>query len=87
MQQLSFRLLYDQYELHNSHMIALEEDIKELNSILVNKNETIRSQFEIDKLREEIRNLTNEKAELERMIGRSTIINIYYSLLKNVLTK
>ena len=71
MQKLSYQLLLEQYELKRSQIVSLEEDIKELNRILCARNQTIRSQFEIDNLRNEIRNLTNEKAELEIKISQS----------------
>jgi hypothetical protein len=71
LQKLSYQLLLEQYELKRSQIVSLEEDIKELNRILCARNQTIRSQFEIDNLRNEIRNLTNEKAELEIKISQS----------------
>lgn len=79
MQKLSYQLLLDQYELKRSQIVSLEEDIKELNRILCARNQTIRSQFEIDNLRNEIRNLTNEKAELEIKISQSKQTKNLYS--------
>lgn len=43
----------------------LKMDIRELNDKLVGQNTMIRSQLENEKLRGEIRDLTNEKARLE----------------------
>lgn len=44
---------------------SYRQEIEELNCSLVNKNVRVRSTLEIEKLRTEIRNLTNEKANLE----------------------
>jgi hypothetical protein len=43
----------------------LKMDLRELNNGLVAQNTMIRSQLEIEKLKGEIRDLTNEKARLE----------------------
>ena len=71
MQKISYNLLKSNFEKKSVQSRQLDEEIKELNHILLERNQTIRSQFEIDRLRDEIRNLTNEKAELELEISRS----------------
>lgn len=71
MQKISYNLLKSNFEKKSVQSRHLDEEIKELNQKLLDRNQTIRSQFEIDHLRNEIRNLTNEKAELELEISRS----------------
>lgn len=70
-QKLGFNLLYEQCQIKNAHIQHLDKEVQEMNAKLVTKNETLRVQFEIDALKNEIRALTNEKAELEMKIIQS----------------
>lgn len=81
LQQQTYQYLLANHELKKSLAITLDEDIKELNQKLYElrlKQEMVRSQFDIDNLRNEIRNLTNEKAELELAISKSKSICVVF---------
>lgn len=71
-QQKGYDLLLQQVELKQAQYISLEADISELRAYLVNRNEPVRSAFEIDALKSEIRDLTNEKAKLEFRISKKS---------------
>ena len=71
--------MLQQVELKQAQYISLEADISELRAYLVNRNEPVRSAFEIDALKSEIRDLTNEKAKLEFRISKSK----FYKSIKN----
>ena len=49
--------------------VSLQADIDEMNEYLINQNEQVRSAFEIELLKGELRDLVNEKAKLEIQIS------------------
>lgn len=77
LQERGLRVLKQIVEAKKAEQVSLTADIKELNDCLVAKNETVRSQFDIELLRGEIRSLTNEKAKLEIQISQSNIPRLY----------
>ena len=60
-----------QAESKKAEIVSLKADIEELNKYLVGKKEPVRSQFEIETLKGEIRELANEKWKLELDISKS----------------
>lgn len=64
-QQMSYLKMKERLKLKTDLRDNLKMDIRELNDKLVGQNTMIRSQLENEKLRGEIRDLTNEKARLE----------------------
>ena len=71
LQKKGFELLLQQAEAKKAEIVSLKADIDELNKYLVNKKEPVRSQFEIETLKGEIRELVNEKLKLEMEISKS----------------
>ena len=71
LQQKGYDLILQEVDAKRAEIVCLKDDIKELNEILLHKNEPIKSNFEIEALRKDIRCLTNEKAQLELMISAS----------------
>ena len=65
LQVRGFEQLDERLKLKIESRNNLKTDIEELNKSIVNKQEQIRSQYEIEAIRNDIRNLTNEKAKLE----------------------
>ena len=63
--------MLQQAEAKKAEIVSLKADIDELNKYLVNKKEPVRSQFEIETLKGEIRELVNEKLKLEMEISKS----------------
>lgn len=64
-QKMSYMKMKERLKLKTDLRDNLKMDIRELNDRLVGQNTMIRSALEIEKLRGEIRDLTNEKARLE----------------------
>ena len=64
-QQISFSKMKERLKLKTDLRDNLKMDLRELNNGLVAQNTVVRSQLEIEKLKGEIRDLTNEKARLE----------------------
>jgi hypothetical protein len=58
-------MLIQQAEMKKAQIVALEEDLKYLNNTIIKRKEPLRVPFEIEQLKGEIRELTNEKARLE----------------------
>jgi hypothetical protein len=83
LQQHGYDLLVEEVDKKRAEIVCVKVDIKELNDELVAKNEPIKSNFEIEALRKEIRALTNEKARLEHLISKSKSILIGKGYLKN----
>ena len=78
LQKKGYDLLLQQVENKKIEYIALQADINELNSYLVKKAEQVRSAFEIELIKSQIRDLTNEKAKLEFKISKSKIFYVIF---------
>lgn len=78
LQKKGYDLLLQQVENKKIEYIALQADINELNSYLVKKAEQVRSAFEIELIKSQIRDLTNEKAKLEFKISKSKICFVIF---------
>ena len=79
MQQKGYDLLKQQVEAKQVEIVSLQADLSELNRYLINKNEPVRSPLEIERLKGEIRDLTNTKFNLELKVNKSKT-NIHLNL-------
>lgn len=82
LQKKGFELLLQQAEAKRAEIVSLKADIEELNKSLVDKKEPVRSQFEIETLRGEIRELTNDKWKLENKINISLKVFLNFKSFK-----
>jgi cell division protein FtsB len=71
LQLTSFWGTYDQIENHNATNVTLRADVDELKAKILSLNKQFRSDYEIEVLRNEISQLTDEKANLEMKISNS----------------
>lgn len=71
LQRRAYDLLVSQVEEREIELAKVKSEIHQLNQELLKKNEAIRSVHEIETLKDDIRNLTNEKAHLEQLISKS----------------
>lgn len=71
-QKMSYLKMKERLKLKTDLRDNLKKDIRELNDKLVGQNTMIRSALENEKLRGEIRDLTNEKARLEMKFNQQS---------------
>ena len=82
LQKRAFELLLHQAEAKKAEIVSLKADIDELNKYLVSQKEPVRSQFEIESLKGENRELANEKYKLEMDLCKSLFLNYFYFFLE-----
>jgi hypothetical protein len=68
LQKRGFEILLQEAESKKAQIVTMKADIDELNKYLVSRKEPVRSQFEVETLRGENRELVNEKCKLEKEI-------------------
>jgi hypothetical protein len=79
LQKKGFDLLFQQVEAKKAEIVSLQADLSELNTYLIDKNEPVRSPLEIERLKGEIRDLTNAKFNLELSVNKC---KLYIHLFK-----
>ena len=80
LQKLSFERLQERFQLNQSHVLSLEEDIKEMEAVISAFGENDSLEDDIKNLEKEIRQLANDNAKLEKSIGCGK--NLYLFLFK-----
>ena len=71
MQRKGLELLQQQTEAKQAEIVTLKADISSLRIHIENKKEPLRSQFEIDTLKRDVRDLVNENLKLKANIKKS----------------
>ena len=83
MQQIAYDLLVNEVDAKRAEILCIKDDITELKESMLKHNEPVKSSFEIEALRNEIRALTNENAKLELSISKGIFLD--FELVKAML--